>query len=182
MISDDNTRTDYAGSGWDDDLSNHVAAFFNKIKAEKEKSAAERYDYFISYAREDAVFATSLSRALNARGIRVWIDQESATAPNGINRIIDEALMQCKSSILLLSPHYFAKFWTTTELSAIFALAASRDKKKRFIPIRLGISQDELLDFSVTLAGQFTLESGLEADDITSLAEKLELTARELMG
>ena len=179
MISDDNTSAEHAGSGWDDDLSTHVAAFFNKIKAEKEKSAAERYDYFISYAHEDATIAKALSQALKDGGLKIWIDQDSASPGISINRIIDEALKQCKRSVLLLSHYYFKKFWAQAEMDANWALSASNGKKVQFIPVRLGITQDELRDFSPMLAGLMTLELSRDTDNVSALAEKLITIARE---
>lgn len=137
------------------------------------ESGKQGYDYFISYTIEDRIIAMALAQALNNGGLKTWIDQEFASPGNSVNRIIDEAIKQSRRYVLLLSHNYLKKFWTQAESNTFLAHAASKEKKIQIIPVRLGITQDELLDFSPALAGLQVLEQARDTEDVSALAEKL---------
>lgn len=59
-----------------------------------------------------------------------------------------------------------------------FLTASSEEKKMQLIPVRLGITHDELLDFSPLLAGSLALELARDTDDVSALVEKLIMIAR----
>jgi hypothetical protein len=119
---------------------------------------------FICYAREDAEFALRLARALQARGVAVWIDQWSIPKGADWDRAIDDALYACSHVLIVLSPEAVESNEVRAELRTAF------DENKRVVPVlhrparvprRLRLLQ--LVDLSAR-----------EPDDDSALTEVLE--------
>jgi hypothetical protein len=84
---------------------------------------------FICYAREDAEFALRLARALQARGVGVWIDQWSIPKGADWDRAIDDALYACSHVLIVLSPAAVESNEVRAELRTAF------DEDKRVVPV-----------------------------------------------
>lgn len=61
-------------------------------------------DLFISYAREDAVFALRLAKDLRAAGVSIWIDQLDIDPGERWDDAIEQALNTCSRMLIVLSP------------------------------------------------------------------------------
>jgi hypothetical protein len=123
------------------------------------------YSLFLSHASEDKTsIVDSLAKALQKAGIRVWYDKLNLKLGDNLATELDKGLSQSQFGIVILSKNFFAKKWTRAELSALLALEAS-DGRKRIIPIRHGISHEELLRFSPLVASRVTMstDEGIEA-------------------
>ena len=76
-----------------------------------------KYDIFICHASEDKIdLALPLATELKRRGKFVWYDEFILTLGDSISAKIDEGLASSKYGILILSPAFFKKYWTRTEL------------------------------------------------------------------
>tara|TARA_R110000850_G_scaffold158317_1_gene282496 strand:+ start:13354 stop:14340 length:987 start_codon:yes stop_codon:yes gene_type:complete len=99
------------GCGLSDDLMEYIAGHF-------EQTAVEFFSCFICYSPEDAAFAERLYDALQARGIRCWLDEKQTlrTAGTPIKRgmkILDKVLL-CTSQYSLQSD------WVNLEIERAF--------------------------------------------------------------
>jgi hypothetical protein len=86
---------------------------------------------FISYARQDADFATVLRSALEKAGHKVWVDQVRISAGDDWSREIDEAIQTSKSLIVIMSPEAAKSEYVTYEWA--YALG----KGIRVVPVLL---------------------------------------------
>ncbi len=91
--------------------------------------APETTTYFISYAREDTVFATRLAQDLREAGARVWIDQLDIPMGERWDMAIEKALKSSSGLILVLSPDSVGSHNVLDEVS--FAL----EENKRILPV-----------------------------------------------
>lgn len=129
----------------------------NKESMGKE-TRMQKYDYFISHASEDKkVVAEPLTKALEQLGAKVWLDKYELNIGDSLRESIDDGLRSAKQGIVILSPIYFEKFWTTKELNGLFAKASKGNKI--ILPIRHNITADEVAERSALLADLFSLST-----------------------
>jgi hypothetical protein len=86
---------------------------------------------FISYARQDSVFALQLASELRAAGAPVWLDQLDMPAGQRWDNVIQKALRDCPRLLVILSPSSVSSENVMDEVS--FAL----DEDKTIIPVLL---------------------------------------------
>ncbi len=84
---------------------------------------------FFSYSREDSEFALRLANDLRAAGSAVWIDQLDIGPGERWDRVVQSALENCPSVLVILSPASVASNNVLDEVS--FAL----DQNKTLIPV-----------------------------------------------
>jgi hypothetical protein len=84
---------------------------------------------FFSYSREDSDFALRLANDLRAAGSAVWIDQLDIGPGERWDRVVQSALENCPSVLVILSPASVASNNVLDEVS--FAL----DQQKTLIPV-----------------------------------------------
>lgn len=95
-------------------------------------------DVFISYTGEDGpAIAEPIARALQARGVSVWLASEVLRDGQSLTSGIGKALQSAGRVVLVLSPTYFKKGWTGVELRAAVALDAAADRQ-RIWPLIVG--------------------------------------------
>lgn len=118
----------------------------------------QKYDYFISHASEDKnAVAEPLAKALERSGAKVWLDKYELSIGDSLRESIDNGLRSAKQGIVILSPIYFEKFWTTKELNGLFAKASKGHKV--ILPIRHNITAEEVAERSALLADLFSLST-----------------------
>ncbi|MET0071641.1 MAG: toll/interleukin-1 receptor domain-containing protein [Candidatus Thiodiazotropha sp.] len=121
------------------------------------------YDVFISHASEDKQdVALPLASHLQARGLRVWIDESELTLGDSLRRKIDHGLSQSKFGVVILSPAFFSKEWPNKELDALVAREDGRDKV--ILPVWHNIGAGELVNYSPLLADKLSVstQNGIE--------------------
>lgn len=99
-----------------------------------------------------------LAVELTKCGLDVWYDKFNLKLGDNLRTELDKALQTCRYGIVILSKSFFAKEWTQMELNALFALETS-DRRKRILPIRHGLSHEDLASFSPLLAGRVTMST-----------------------
>ncbi len=86
---------------------------------------------FVSYSRVDTEFVTRLIDDISKQGFDVWMDQQDIGAGQRWDSVIQDALENCGTFIIVLSPTSVASENVLDELS--YAI----NEKKRIIPILL---------------------------------------------
>ena len=127
-------------------------------------SAADKRDFFISHASEDKEeVAIPLAARLEERGFKVWLDQERLSAGDPLAASLDRALLNVRHAIVIVSPAYLDKYWTGEERGAIQEL--NRSRGGYMVPVRHGLSQEQLVERAPTIAGRISLstDAGLDA-------------------
>lgn len=109
------------------------------------------YDVFISHAWEDKdSVVRPLAQALVAHGLKVWYDEFELKIGDSLRRKIDQGLAKSKFGIVVLSKDFIKKGWTNYELDGIISKANTGEQI--LLPIWHGITKQELLDYSPSLA------------------------------
>lgn len=118
-----------------------------------------RWDVFISHAHEDkAAFVDGLAAELVDRGLTVWYDEDVLEVGDSVRAAIDQGLASSDFGAVVISPNYIRNDWTKRELDGLLALERGR---KRLLPVWHGVSYDEVLSYSPTVAGRFAVRSSI---------------------
>jgi hypothetical protein len=116
------------------------------------------YDVFISHAAEDKETVVSpLALALRERGLSVWYDKFVLRIGDSLRRKIDAGISHSRFGIVVLSPAFFAKEWPRYELDGLVTMTVSG--KQVLLPLWHGISKDEVVSQSPTLADKVALRT-----------------------
>jgi hypothetical protein len=113
-------------------------------------SEDREWDVFVSYAHEDKATASELATELSALNLRPWFDETELTIGMGLRRSIDHGLAHSRFGVVLMSHAFFRKEWPQRELDGIVALQVGG--RQRVLPIWHGLSHDDMLGYSPTLA------------------------------
>ena len=79
--------------------------------------AAPTQPYFLSYSRSDEHFALRLAKALQARGVAMWVDQLEIRPSEHWDRAIERAVRDCRGLVVVLSPRSVASDNVADEIS-----------------------------------------------------------------
>lgn len=126
---------------------------------------------FISHASEDHDFVEPLSIELRKEH-QLWVDEDKLHVADSPRAEIDAGLLWCDFAIAILSPSYFAKIWPLRELDALLALETGA--RKIILPIRRGLTYQQLKGRSPLLAGPVSLDA---EEGIASIVSKINLAA-----
>lgn len=98
---------------------------------------AVEIDTFISYARLDRDFAKTLARELIDAGFTVFFDEASLAVGESFAQSLVDAVRRARTTLIVMSPEYFASQWTRSELEVAFAaeLDAGPATRSRIIPL-----------------------------------------------
>jgi hypothetical protein len=113
-------------------------------------SVERDWDVFISYSGEDKATAGELAAELEALDIRAWFAKTELTIGMGLRRSIDHGLAHSRFGVVLMSHSFFKREWPQRELDGIVALQVGG--RQRVLPIWHGLSHDDMLEYSPTLA------------------------------
>ena len=128
------------------------------------------WDVFISHASEDKEeVARPLARILEGRGFKVWLDAFELTVGDKLRQAIDKGLSRSRWGVVILSPYFFAKAWTQSELEGLIARETAGEKV--VLPVWHRLSDRDVISHSPILAARIAANtsSGLEsvADALT---------------
>jgi NDP-sugar pyrophosphorylase family protein len=137
------------------------------------QSSTRAYDVFICHAHEDkAAFVRPLAEALERAGLRVWYDEFEMTVGDSLHERIDHGLASSRHGVVVVSPAFFKKrHWPQKELAGLAATAMPGDR--RILPVRHGMSLDDLRAISPTLADIASLDSSVGVDDVSAQIERV---------
>ncbi|MBA4214736.1 MAG: hypothetical protein C0449_16815 [Polaromonas sp.] len=126
------------------------------------------YHVFISYATEDEAYADELARSLQWLGLSVWFAPIALEIGGKLLDSINAGLMASQFGLLLLSPTYISKKWTSYELDVLHRQHIEEDKK--LLPIWHGIDKAQLDSWNPGLSGIVALRS---TEDPNTIAKKI---------
>ncbi len=110
---------------------------------------------FISHASEDKDdFVRPLAETLKSAGFGVWYDEYELTMGDSLLRRIDDGLKKADYGVVVLSKSFFAKEWPRRELEGLLALEDAN--RKLILPVWLGVTKEEVADFSPILAARLS--------------------------
>jgi TIR domain/Protein of unknown function (DUF3606) len=121
------------------------------------------WDVFISHASEDKEsVARPLANRLAGFGLKVWLDESELHLGDSLREKIDVGLAQSRFGLVILSPAFFAKIWTKSELDGL--VAKEVDGIKVILPIWHKLGHNEVRQQSPILAGRLaaTTSEGLD--------------------
>jgi len=129
------------------------------------------YDVFISYATEDEAYAKELADSLQWLGLSVWFAPVALEIGGKLLDSINAGLMASKYGLLLLSPTYVAKKWTSYELDVLHRQQIEQGKK--LLPIWHDIEKAQLDEWNPGLSGIVALRSTEGASNIANKIAKV---------
>ncbi|MCE7000338.1 TIGR02679 domain-containing protein [Saccharothrix sp. S26] len=123
------------------------------------------WDVFISHAHEDkTAFVRPLATALREAGLRVWYDEYTMVPGDSIRESIDKGIQRSQAGLLVMSPHFFRKFWTKQEVNGLFSVASSQGTG--LIPVLHGLDHEEFTRHSPMLADRYAIRSEVGMDAV----------------
>ena len=117
---------------------------------------------FISHASEDKDdFVRPLADTLR-KDFEVWFDEYTLKLGDSLRSSIDAGLQSCDFGVVVLSPAFFTKKWTVSELNGLMALEDAN--RKLILPIWLNVDAQRVRNFSPMLADRRAVSAaaGLE--------------------
>jgi hypothetical protein len=115
------------------------------------------YHLFISYASEDEAFARELSKSLKYLGLRVWFAPLSLNIGDKLLDSINAGLMTSEYGLIVLSPTYISKPWTSYELDVLHRQHIENNKK--LFPLWHGVDKRQIDEWNPGLSGIVALRS-----------------------
>jgi hypothetical protein len=106
------------------------------------------YDIYLAHASENEPFASELCSELERSGLRVWFN--SFIVGPSIREQMEHGLGNSEFGVVVLSPEFFEKKWTTRELDALFGLESPGEI--RILPVWHNVSEDFVRERSSMLA------------------------------
>lgn len=91
-------------------------------------------DFFVSYTRKDVAFATWVAEILEEEGYSLTIQEWDFLPGDNFVMKINEALIECKRLIIILSPSYLQSKWCEVEWTTKF-VEQINSKEARIIPV-----------------------------------------------
>jgi hypothetical protein len=98
-----------------------------------------------------------LAEKLREAGFSIWYDEFQLKIGDSLSRSIDRGLANSKFGIVVLSPSFFAKNWTSHELSGL--VAKEMNGGKVILPLWHKVSKNEVMKYSPTLADKLALNT-----------------------
>lgn len=127
------------------------------------------WDIFICHASEDKKeVARPISNLLSAFGLRVWLDESELELGDSLREKIDDGLAQSRFGIVILSPNFFAKHWTKSELGGL--IAREVEDGKVVLPILHNLTPAAVRQHSPILADRFLISTN---EGLPSVARKI---------
>lgn len=94
-------------------------------------------DFFISYTKKDAKFATWVAELLERSGYTVIIQEWDFRPGDNLVANIHKALIECKKLIVILSEDYLKSGWCEAEWTSKYAEQMVLNEQ-RIVPIKIG--------------------------------------------
>ena len=136
------------------------------------------HDAFICHASEDKEdLVRPLAEKLQEAGFSIWYDEFQLKVGDSLRRSIDKGLANSRFGIVVLSTNFFAKNWPQYELDGLVTKEMSRGKV--ILPLWHKVSKNEVMQYSLSLADRFALNTAMYTIDqlVKKLAEVLQKAA-----
>ncbi|WP_233961046.1 toll/interleukin-1 receptor domain-containing protein [Pectobacterium versatile] len=109
------------------------------------------HDSFISYAVEDNDFVSDIAFGLKRNGLSVWFAPMSLKVGDRLLDSIEKGINESRTGILVLSPAYLTKNWTSFEMDVL--IRNNIEGNKKILPIWLNVTKKEIENKHVGLSG-----------------------------
>ena len=107
-------------------------------------TAEYEYDVFVSHANDNKqAFVDALSAGLNRLGIKVWNDSSVLDWGDDWKTKIEEGLAKSRFGIVVLSPQFIGREWTTKELQELLNRQNERHEKV-VLPLLYNLTVDDM--------------------------------------
>lgn len=121
-----------------------LRAQIEKLTEGKVAAAKYEYDVFVSHANDNKqAFVDSLSAELNRLGIKVWYDSSVLDWGDDWKAKIEEGLTKSRFGIVVLSPQFIDREWTTKELQRLLNRQNERHEKV-VLPLLYNLTVEEM--------------------------------------
>jgi hypothetical protein len=150
-----------------------------RVLAQETGDQIGSFDVFISHAAEDKdTVVRPLAEALSEREVVVWYDEFALRVGDSLRSKIDAGIGMSRFGLVVLSPHFFSKGWTRYELDGLVTMSVSG--KQGLLPLWHGVSKDEVMSYSPSLADKVALRT---ADStIAEIADEIAAVVLERSG
>ena len=119
---------------------------------------------FISHASEDKdAFVRPLAVALRQH-FEVWFDEFELKLGDSLRSKIDHGLRTSDFGVVVLSPAFFSKKWTVSEVNGLFAL--EDENRKIILPVWYQVAAKEVAEFSPMLADRLAVDASKGLDRV----------------
>jgi len=129
-------------------------------------SMKKPYHLFISYASEDENYAGRLAKDLEYLGLKIWFAPLSLKVGDNLLDSINAGLIASEYGLLLISPKYIEKQWTSYELDVLHRQHIESDKK--LFPLWHGVEKAQLDSWNPGLSGIIAIKSTEDLREISS--------------
>lgn len=126
------------------------------------------YHLFVSYASEDETYATELAKSLEYLGLRLWFAPLSLKIGDKLLDSINAGLMTSEYGLLVISPEYLAKQWTTYEVDVLHRQHIEKDKK--LFLLWHGVEKAQIDQWNPGLSGIIAMRS---TEDLQYIARRI---------
>lgn len=135
--------------------------YFVTIRSKKyvgEQIKSNRPLAFISHDHRDKErIATPLAEGLKKRLCTVWYDEYSLKVGDSLRESIENGIKEAKKCVLIITPHFLNNAgWGKAEFNSIFTRQILF-KERIVLPIRFGVSSEEVYNYSPNLADVLAL-------------------------
>jgi hypothetical protein len=93
------------------------------------------FDVFLSYASEDKDWAVRLKNALQASGLKVWLDSEQLLPGDLFAEGLERGIQASRAMAIIASARSLRSNWVKEEYYRALGLANARDRRLRIIPV-----------------------------------------------
>lgn len=123
---------------------------------------------FISHdTRDKGILVRELASKLSSMLCPVWYDEYSLVPGPSLRKSIERGLKTCPKCIVILSKNFFSNpGWTKREFDTIYTREIL-DGKRMMIPVWLGVTKQEVYDYSPILLDTVGINADLGLDEVT---------------
>jgi len=117
------------------------------------------YETFISYAEENNALATEIAGAIKSHGFNIWYSPLSLKIGEKLLNSIEEGINKSKSGILIISPEYLSKNWTSFEMDTF--LHQSVEQNKKIFPLWHNVIKEDVIKKHSSLGNVVSLNTDI---------------------
>jgi hypothetical protein len=97
----------------------------------------KKRDVFLSYSSVDQTWVSRLKDALQARGLKVWLDRDEIRPGDLFVGALETGLDESKAVALIVSPESMVSGWVREEYSRALSLSQEKNPPLQLIPVIL---------------------------------------------
>jgi hypothetical protein len=137
------------------------------LEYQRLRAATERPLAFISHdSRDKADVAQPLAVRLSVLGAPVWFDKFALRVGDNLRESIERGIRECDKCIVVVSPNFLTNGgWTKSEFEMIFSREIV-EKKHVILPIWVGVTPEQVYEYSPTLAGRYAVNWAEGLDEV----------------